>query len=142
MVFVDTWAWIALALRHDQHHPAAKTQHAEFVKSGRLYVTTDYVIGELITHLYRTVDANKAEAYVKAIFSGIESGGYRMERVSSERFASAWQLRQRYADKPAISFVDFTSFVTMRELGIQDVFTGDGHFAEANFGFRLFPPTS
>lgn len=54
MVFVDTWAWIALALKRDQHHDAAKTQHAEFVGAGRRYVTTDLVLVEVVTQLYRS----------------------------------------------------------------------------------------
>ena len=41
MIFVDTWAWLALALRRDQHHESAKRFHAEIVRSGRQYVTTD-----------------------------------------------------------------------------------------------------
>jgi len=48
-------------------------------------------------------------------------------------------MRQRFHDKPDISFVDFTSFVVMQELGITDVFTGDAHFKQVNLGFHLFP---
>jgi len=40
---------------------------------------------------------------------------------------------------PDISFVDFTSMVVLRDLGIQDVFTGDAHFQQVNLGFRLHP---
>ena len=71
-----------------------------------------------------------------------ETGVYRLERVSSERFAKAWLLRRQYADKPRISFVDFTSFVTMRDMGIRDVFSGDVHFAQVNLGFRMLPEAS
>ena len=85
------------------------------------------------------VDANLVEMFVGAVLAAVEAGTYRLERVSHKRFLDAWQLRRQYADKPAISFVDFTSFVTMRDLGIQAVFTGDGHFEQANMGFRLLP---
>jgi len=139
IVFVDTWAWLALALSRDQHHAAAKRQHAEFLNAGCVYLTSDYVVGELITQLYRLLDAKKSEVFIHAVFTGIESGQYRLERITAERFSSAWQLRRQYADKPAMSFVDFTSFVVMRELGIEDVFTGDAHFAQVNMGFRLLP---
>lgn len=138
-VFVDTWAWLALALRRDQHHEKAKWQHAEFVAVGCTYVTTDYVLTELITQLYRVLLPDQAEAYLTAVLSAIESGQYRLERISTERFDAAWQLRRRYADKPTISFVDFTSFVVMRELALQDAFTGDVHFEQVNMGFRLLP---
>ena len=59
--------------------------------------------------------------------------------VSSDQFRRAWDLRQRYDDKPDISFVDFTSMVVMQDLGITDVFTGDAHFQQVNLGFRLHP---
>ena len=137
LVFVDTWAWLALALRRDQHHLSAKQRHAEFVAAGHTYVTTDYVLCELITQIYRSLPAEKAEKFVASVFTAIESGSYRLERISGEQFTTAWQLRRRYADKPAISFVDFTSFVVMRDLGVKDVFTGDTHFQHVNMGFQL-----
>ena len=139
MVFVDTWAWMALALRRDQHHEKAKRQHAEFVAVGRVYITTDYVLSELITQLYRLLPSDEADAFVSAVLSAIESGEYRLERISPARFASAWQLRRQYADKPTISFVDFTSFVVMQELSVQEAFTGDAHFEQVNLGIRILP---
>ncbi|HEX5470449.1 MAG TPA: PIN domain-containing protein [Lacipirellulaceae bacterium] len=140
MVFVDTWAWIALAVRRDQHHSAAKRQHVDFVNSGSLYVTTDWIIGEMITQIYRVAAAKQAESFVGSVLQAIDSGAYRMEKVSSRQFAAAWQLRKKYSDKPSISFVDFTSMVVMLDLGINDVFTGDKEFAQVNLGFRLLPP--
>jgi uncharacterized protein len=139
LVFVDTWAWLALALRRDQHHEAAKVQHSAFVATGRQYLTTDYVLTELITQLYRDLPAAQAEEFLVAVFAAVESEQYRLERISSDRFEAAWQLRRRYADKPTILFVDFTSFVVMRELGIEDVFTGDAHFQKVNMGFKAHP---
>lgn len=139
MVFVDTWAWLALALRRDQHHAAVKREHARLVAGGRRYVTTDYVLTELITQLFRELPSDQADAFVSAVLAAIDSWQYRLERISAERFATAWQLRRQYSDKPTISFVDLTSFVVMRELGIHDVFTGDGHFEQVNMGFQLLP---
>lgn len=139
MIFVDTWAWLALALRRDQHHESAKRFHAEVVQSGRQYVTTDYVLTELVTQLYRSLDAKRAESFMTAVLAAIDSGRYRRELITPERFVKAWRLRTQYSDKPAISFVDLTSFVVMQDLGIVDVFTGDAHFSQVNLGFRLVP---
>lgn len=61
MVFVDTWAWIVLAVPRDQHHAVAKRQHAEFTAAGHEYVTTDCVLGEVITQLFRVTDFRKAD---------------------------------------------------------------------------------
>ncbi len=48
MIFVDTWAWVALALKLDQHHSKAKRAHKQLLRAKRQYVTTDYVLSEVI----------------------------------------------------------------------------------------------
>jgi len=48
-------------------------------------------------------------------------------------------MRQKYHDKPDISFVDFTSIVVKQDLGIIEVFSGDGHFQQVGLSFRLLP---
>jgi len=46
---------------------------------------------------------------------------------------------KNHSDKPAISFVDFTSFVVMKELRLQEVATADKHFEEVGLRFtKLF----
>ena len=128
MILVDTWAWIALAVKRDQFHAEAKAQHQTFRKAKRKYVATDYILGELISRLYRTNPAPGAQGYVGALLAKVDAGDYVLIHVSPDQFRRAWQMRQRYHDKPDISFVDFTSMVVMQDLGIQDVFTGDAHF--------------
>jgi predicted nucleic acid-binding protein len=59
--------------------------------------------------------------------------------VTPQQFRRAWQMRQRYHDKPDISFADITSMVVMQAFGITDVFTVDVHFRQVNLGFRLYP---
>jgi predicted nucleic acid-binding protein len=51
MIFVDAWAWIALADKSDPYHRKAKTLHKKLVRAKRKYVTTVYVLGEAITYL-------------------------------------------------------------------------------------------
>jgi uncharacterized protein len=137
LVFVDTWAWLALALRRDQHHIAATGIHQSLVAAGRQYLTTDYVLAELATQLYRSINASQAATYFAAVLRAVDTGAYRLERITTTRFAEAWRLRQLYADKPDISFIDLTSFAVMSELGVRDVFTGDAHFSQVNLGFNL-----
>ena len=139
MIFVDTWAWLALAVKRDQYHAVAKAQHQHLRKANRKYVTTDYVIGELVSFLYRSGPVSRAEGYVQALLAKVDAGEHLLVHVSSDQFRQSWQLRRRYHDKPDISFVDFTSMVVMQDLGITDVFTGDAHFQQVNLGFRLVP---
>lgn len=139
MIFVDTWAWIALADRRDAHHGSASAQHHQLQRKKRRYVTTDYVLSETITYLYDGLPAAQARMFIQAIFAATDSGIYQLVHVSPQQFRRAWDMRQQYHDKPDISFVDFSSMVVMRDLGIAEVFTGDGHFRQVNLGFRLVP---
>jgi predicted nucleic acid-binding protein len=139
MIFIDTWAWVALADKSDAYHRKAKAQHKKLTRTKQQYITTDYVVGETITHLYAALGSSKAKAFVTAVLTAADTGSYVLFHVSQQQFRYAWRMRQRYADKPDISFVDFTSMAVMQELGIVDVFTGDSHFAQVNLGFRLLP---
>jgi len=139
MIFVDTWAWLALAHKQDPYHPAAKRQHRLFQQHRQRYVTTDYVLAELMAPLFRLMSFAKAEQFMLTLFGAVQARQYQLERITADRFERAWQMRQTYHDKPDISFVDFTSMVVMQDLGIADVFTGDSHFQQVNLGFRLHP---
>jgi predicted nucleic acid-binding protein len=139
MILVDTWAWLALAVKRDQFHAVAKAEHQRLRRANRKYVITDYILSELISRLYRAGPATAAQGFVQAVLAKANAGEYLQVHISSDQFRRAWQMRQRYHDKPDISFVDFTSMVVMQDLGITDVFTGDAHFQQVNLGFRLRP---
>lgn len=139
MIFVDTWAWVALALRRDQNHIRAKSQHTAYQQARRRYVTTDFVLSELIAHLYTTLKPDQARTFVNSVFATADAGFQDLVHVSAPQFRRAWDLRQKYHDKPDISFVDFTSMVVMQDLGITEVFTGDAHFLQVNLGFAIVP---
>lgn len=139
MIFVDTWAWLALAYKKDPYHAAAARQHRALQRQGEHYVTSDYVLSELMTALFRAVAFAKAEEFVDRLFQLVGSGHYRLAFVSPGQFERAWQMRRQFRDKPDISFVDFTSMIVMQDLGITDVFTGDAHFQKIGLGFHLLP---
>jgi predicted nucleic acid-binding protein len=139
MIFIETWAWVALADKHDPYHRKAKTQHRNLLRARRRYVTTDDVLGETITYLYDAIGSSLAQTFISSVLSAADTGMYLLVNISPQQFRRAWQLRQKYHDKPDISFVDFTSMVVMQDLGITDVFTGDAHFQQVNLGFRLHP---
>jgi predicted nucleic acid-binding protein len=139
MIFVDTWAWIALADKSDPYYRKAKALHKKLARTRRKYVTTDYVLGETITYLYDAIGPPQAQGFINTLLAAADAGTYELVHVSPAQFHRAWQMRQKYHDKPDISFVDFASMVVMQDLGITDVFTGDAHFRQVNLGFRLLP---
>ena len=139
LILVDSWAWIALADKSDPYHRIAKPTHKTLGRSKRTYVTTNFVVSEVITFLYSAAPAAQAQAYLASLFAAFDAGTHTLVHVSPDQFRRAWAMRQKYHDKPDISFVDFTSMVVMHDLGITEVFTGDDHFRQVNLGFQLVP---
>jgi len=138
-IFVDTWAWLALSNRKDDRHEVAKREYEGIKAAGYRMVTSDYVLDEVITALFRNVAFGSAVQFAESLFAAIKGNRIKLERVTEERFKVAWMLRKKYEDKPDISFTDLTSFVLMQELRINKVFTGDAHFEKVNLGFEILP---
>jgi predicted nucleic acid-binding protein len=139
MIFVDTWAWIALSDKTDQYHSIAAKEQRRLSSGRETFVTSDFVLTEFINYLNSSVPATRAQAVIEALFSQVAARAITLVHVSPEQFQKAWELRKKYSDKPAISFTDFTSFVVMRDLSTTAVFPGDLHFQQVGMGFRILP---
>ena len=118
-VFIDTWGWLALGHRRDARHREVRAFYQALQEEGALCYTTDYVLDETITLLFRREVFEEAVRFMEGIFQATEEQRLTVERITSERFSSAWRLRKRFQDKPKISFTDFTSMVIMKEKGIK-----------------------
>jgi len=138
-IFVDSWAWLALSNRKDTHHKLAVKGYKEIKKTRYGIVTSDYVLDEVITALFRNVVSSSAVQFVESLLATIKISQIKLEMITETRFKAAWSLRKKYQDKPDISFTDLTSFVIMQELAINKVFTGDIHFEKVNLGFEILP---
>lgn len=138
-LFVDSWGWIILANRGEEQFESARSFYTGTVEAGFPVITTDYILAEVITFLYRKVPPPSATRYLKDLFASIDAGAIRMERIAPDRFEKAWRMRVKYQDHPKISFTDFASFVVMKEVGIEKVLTNDRHFEEVNLGFQRVP---
>jgi len=138
-VFVDTWAWLVLANDRDPAFASVSKIRADTGARRGAWVTTDYVLDETMTRLFPAVPFAAARRFMEAIFEASSLGSVDIEHVTPERFNLAWRLRVRYHDKPRISFTDLTSFVVMREVGLEKVLTGDAHFEQVGMGFVRLP---
>lgn len=140
MIFVDTWAWVALANRRDAYHAEATAYKRLRSTRSQALVTTTAVLTETISQLFKVLPPQFAISYLDNLMERCREGSaYHLVYVSAGHFSDAWVLRKRLADKPDISFTDLTSMVVMQELGITDVFTGDAHFEHVGLGFRRVP---
>jgi predicted nucleic acid-binding protein len=138
-IFVDSWAWLALANKRDSWHQVAARGYEQIKADGWFLVTSDYVLDEVITSLFKSVNFDGALKFIEALISDAKTEQIYLERIDEERFNYAWMLRNVYRDKADMSFTDLTSFVLMKELNISRAFTGDHHFETANLGFDIWP---
>ncbi len=139
MIFVDSWAWVALADRDDPYHAFALQERNKLQQRRERYATTNLVLAESIGLIFRSTDFNRASKFFQGLIEFFKLDQHVLIHITPDHFDRAWQLRLKFNDKPDISFVDFTSMVVMQELGINTVFTGDRHFEQVNLGFQLVP---
>jgi predicted nucleic acid-binding protein len=99
-------------------------------------VTTDYLLSETISLLRSRTTVQGTATFIESILSAAQRGRILIERIGEERWLSAWHLSKKFADKPQISFPDFTSFVVMKELGLSEALTSDHHFEVVGMGFK------
>lgn len=138
-VFVDSWGWIALGHRRDSRHDEVKLFYQELCDRGVGIYTSDYILDEVITLLFRRENFSEALQFLEGIFQSATIGNLIIERITSKLFSHAWAFRKKFQDKPLISFTDFTSMAIMQEHGIKRVLTEDEHFSHVGMGFLLVP---
>jgi len=138
-IFVDTWGWLALGHRRDAHHHKVKECFESRQQRREMIHTSDYVLDELITLLFRRERAAEAEEFIDGLFAEQVAGKLQIHRVTPERFMLALEMRRRLRDKPLISFTDLSSVVIMNELGIKEVLRQDEHFVHVGMRFEKIP---
>ena len=127
MIFVDTSFWVALRNRSDGRHGDA-TRLLELKERDHL-VTTNHVRGETWTYLRRRAGHRSATDFLDAVD---RSPRLQMVFVTEglEHQALRWLTRH---DEREYSFVDATSFETMRAMRIREALAFDGDFSAAGF---------
>ena len=129
--FVDSGAWIALALTRDPHHPQAREQWEVLGRAGAKLHTSVPVVIETFTFLDRNANRDVALAWKESIY---EPGTVKILPCELRDLAQSWEYFRR-ADLHRLSAVDATSFAIMKRARIRLAFTFDHHFSIA--GFRL-----
>ena len=128
-MLVDTAAWVAAADSRDAAGSAVRDARDQWLSSGGLLTTTDYVIDETLTTIRFRLGLDAAEAWWLQIDG---STRLRIESIDEPRRERARALFFRYRDKD-FSFTDCCSFAVMRELRIRRALTLDHHFRQMRF---------
>lgn len=131
-VFGDTSYFLALVNARDHWHAQALTLSRQ--PPGPL-LTTEWVLMELGNALASPPARDKFSRLVATLQAQPDVA---IVVASHEIFARALALFAQRADK-AWSLTDCTSFVVMREHGVESALTADQHFEQAGFR-RLMQP--
>lgn len=135
-IFVDTWAWKALADENDIRHKEAKTIYDQLKEQGYSWFTSNFVVDESYTLIRKKVDLETAVDFGEGLKLSIKTGVVKVIHITEEIEEKAWEIFSKYKDQN-FSFTDCTSFVVMQEAEIKECFTDDEHFKI--FGFFKRP---
>ncbi len=133
MIFLDTGAWVALAVPGDPHAAEARRLYAEIARGAHgALVTTDFVLDEAVTLARMASDAPTAARLAETVLG---SRSVTVVWIDRDQVVAAVDRLRRHADKRS-SLTDCTSFEVMEQLRITDAFTFDHNFEEAGFTRR------
>lgn len=130
-VFVDTGAWIALALARDPLHARAREAWEMLLGAGARLHTSVPVVLETFTFLDRHAVRDVALAWKDSLKTVRR---LRVLPCAARDVEQAWKYFLR-TDLHRLSAVDAVSFVLMGQRRIRIAFAFDHHFAAA--GFRM-----
>lgn len=130
-VFVDSGAWIALALSRDPLHARAREYWDLLQRAGAKLHTSVPVVIETFTFLDRNANRDVALSWKEAIY---KPGTVKVLACDLRDLEQCWEYFRR-ADLHKLSAVDATSFAIMKRARIRLAYTFDHHFAAV--GFRL-----
>lgn len=130
-VFVDSGAWIALALSRDPLHGPARAQWDLMRGAGAKLHTSIPVVIESFTFLERNANRDVAMAWKDSIY---KPGTVKILSCELRDLGESWEYFRR-RDLHKLSAVDATSFAIMKRVRIRVAFAFDHHFAMV--GYRL-----
>ena len=130
-IFADTAGWGHLVDPTQTYHEQAATIYRQARQQGRRFITTNYVLAELVALLISPLRIPRPQLI--AFIAGVKASPH-VDIVHVDRAldAQAWQLLTERPDKEW-SLVDCESFVVMGQRGLLEVFTTDHHFEQAGF---------
>ena len=131
MIFIDTGAFLARYIQADQFHKKANALWAKIEKKEMKCYTSNFVLNELATLLFRRTGADFAEIRMMNIYS---STRIEILRPIKEEEMTAINLMKKYSEHE-ISYTDCISFCLMKKNKLNTAFTFDEHFSYAVFHF-------
>ena len=85
-IFVDTWGWLTLLDRKESRHLELKEFYSQFRNQRGIVYTSDYVLDETITLLFRRLPFETAKGILVKLDKAINTGYILVEWINPERF--------------------------------------------------------
>lgn len=139
-VFVDTSAFVSLLVKQDAHHELVVRKHKEYMKRRAIFLTSDYILDELYTHLVYDLPKNKVAEIAAKFDQKIHAKDIRLLPIDETVFSQAKEALLKFCEHK-ISFTDCTSYVLFKKLALDEVFTLDSDFKKLNLAVS-FPRLS
>ncbi|MBI4584672.1 MAG: PIN domain-containing protein [Planctomycetes bacterium] len=127
--FIDSGAWIALAVEPDPNHEQAKERWLVLNESGARYFTSIPIILETFTFLERNTDRLTALIWKNELDKLPRLVVWECPLIVLKE---SWKWFDR-KDLHKLSAVDATSFTLMIRNKVKRAFTFDAHFSTAGF---------
>lgn len=125
-VFADAFYFVARLNRHDQHHQRV----VDFSRNFRArLLTTDCILTEVADALAKSQCRPRVRDFILHLRS---SPACEIVPASRDLLDQALALYHQHGDKEW-TLTDCSSFVVMRERGVQEALTQDHHFEQAGF---------
>ena len=135
IIFVDTGAWIGLAVSRDQSHSAAAAFAADLVKKGLPLLTTNYVLLEAHTRIRYDDGHAKAMIFDTLLREMVRRRQLTIAWITPHIHELAMETFRNYSDQE-LSVVDCSSIVVAKAKKIREVFGFDSDFAKLGFILR------
>jgi len=133
-VYIDTSALYAVLDRDDQCHTAANASWRDLLQEDVPLISCNYVLVEASALIQRRLGQKALHTFLEDIVPIL-----RIHWVDEPIHQAATHMILRSKSK-TLSLVDCTSFVVMRQLGLNTAFAFDKHFQLQ--GFRCLGRTS
>ena len=131
MKFADTSWWAAWVLPDDARHGDALAMLAQVGDSEKV-LTTNLIVGETWTFLRRRASHRTAVGFIDRVRTLESAGRLTVHAVTGDEESRAWNWLRRH-DEREYSFVDASSFETMRARRLREALAFDNDFTAAGF---------
>lgn len=130
-IFIDTAGWGHLVDPTQAFHALATKIYRERRQQGYNFVTTNYIIAELVALLTSPLRISRSS--VIAFIERLKvSPHVAIVHIDTTLDKQAWQLLTERPDKEW-SLVDCSSFVVMQQRGMVEALTTDHNFEQAGY---------